>query len=146
LQSRALYLYRRPLQGLVVAGNRIENSWGVSFEEDNIVPVSNERNQLGHEDHCGPQNISTQVTPWIEHDVASRKNAPAWDCRSIKRGRINGILVALFRLPPLAVTLETMDAFRGLAFIIGSDNGYIEFDDSYLFTGSEQLFHLFPYH
>ena len=55
-------------------------------------------------------------------------------------GTLNGVLVARMNLPSLAVTLGTMGAFRGLAFIIGSETGYTSFDDSYLFVGSEKLF------
>jgi len=55
-------------------------------------------------------------------------------------GALNGILVATLRLPSLAVTLGTMGAYRGLAFIIGSERGYTDFDDSYLWVGSERVF------
>ena len=53
-------------------------------------------------------------------------------------GALNGVLVARLTLPSLAVTLGTMGAFRGLAFILGSETGYTDFDDSYLYVGSEQ--------
>jgi rhamnose transport system permease protein len=59
-------------------------------------------------------------------------------------GAINGILVAVFHLPSLAVTLGTMGAYRGLAFIIGGERGYTEFTDPYLFIGSEQIFSFIP--
>lgn len=55
-------------------------------------------------------------------------------------GLINGLLVARWRLPSLAVTLGTMGAFRGLAFIAGTDLGYTDFGDSYLWLGSEFAF------
>jgi rhamnose transport system permease protein len=54
-------------------------------------------------------------------------------------GALNGLLVAGLRLPSLAVTLGTMGAYRGLAFIIGSEKGYTDFDDSYLWVGSERV-------
>jgi len=54
-------------------------------------------------------------------------------------GALNGLLVAGLRLPSLAVTLGTMGAYRGLAFIIGSERGYTDFDDSYLWVGSERV-------
>jgi rhamnose transport system permease protein len=54
-------------------------------------------------------------------------------------GALNGLLVAGLRLPSLAVTLGTLGAYRGLAFIIGSDKGYTDFDDSYLWVGSEHI-------
>jgi rhamnose transport system permease protein len=54
-------------------------------------------------------------------------------------GAINGFLVARLRLPALAVTLGTMGAYRGLAFIIGSEVGYTGFDDRYKWLGAAQL-------
>ena len=54
-------------------------------------------------------------------------------------GSFNGVLVARFGLPSLAVTLGTMGAYRGLAFIIGSEVGYTDFDDAYLWVGSTGL-------
>jgi rhamnose transport system permease protein len=59
-------------------------------------------------------------------------------------GALNGLLVARMNLPSLAVTLGTMGAYRGLAFILGSEMGYTSFDDSYLFVGSEKLFGALP--
>lgn len=55
-------------------------------------------------------------------------------------GALNGVLVARFGLPSLAVTLGTMGAYRGLAFIIGSEIGYTDFDDPYLYVGSTFFF------
>jgi rhamnose transport system permease protein len=54
-------------------------------------------------------------------------------------GALNGLLVATLRLPSLAVTLGTMGAYRGLAFIIGTEKGYTDFDDAYLWVGSEHI-------
>ncbi len=54
-------------------------------------------------------------------------------------GALNGFLVAKLRLPSLAVTLGTMGAYRGLAFIIGSEVGYTGFDATYMFLGSKTL-------
>ena len=54
-------------------------------------------------------------------------------------GALNGLLVAALRLPSLAVTLGTMGAYRGLAFIIGSEKGYTDFEDPYLWVGSERF-------
>jgi len=51
-------------------------------------------------------------------------------------GAFNGLLVAKLRLPALAVTLGTMGAYRGLAFIIGSEVGYTGFNDTYKWLGS----------
>jgi rhamnose transport system permease protein len=50
-------------------------------------------------------------------------------------GAFNGILVARLGLPSLAVTIGTLAAYRGLAFIIGGDKGYTGFDDTYLWLG-----------
>lgn len=55
-------------------------------------------------------------------------------------GWLNGVLVARWALPSLAVTLGTMGAYRGFAFILGSEVGYTDFDDSYLWLGSELVF------
>jgi len=51
-------------------------------------------------------------------------------------GALNGFLVARLRLPALAVTLGTMGAYRGLAFIIGSEVGYTGFNDTYKHLGA----------
>jgi rhamnose transport system permease protein len=55
-------------------------------------------------------------------------------------GAFNGFLVSSLGLPSLAVTLGTMGAYRGLAFIIGSETGYTDFSDAYLYVGSELVF------
>jgi rhamnose transport system permease protein len=54
-------------------------------------------------------------------------------------GAINGFLVAKLRLPALAVTLGTSGAYRGLAFIIGSEVGYTGFSDGYKWLGSAKV-------
>jgi rhamnose transport system permease protein len=59
-------------------------------------------------------------------------------------GALNGILVARLNLPSLAVTLGTMGAYRGLAFIIGSETGYTAFDSTYTFIGSKKLWGALP--
>jgi rhamnose transport system permease protein len=51
-------------------------------------------------------------------------------------GAFNGFLVAKLRLPALAVTLGTSGAYRGLAFIIGSETGYTGFNGTYKWLGS----------
>jgi rhamnose transport system permease protein len=65
--------------------------------------------------------------------------APAAVMAGAALGTFNGVLVSRFALPSLAVTLGTMGAFRGLAFIIGSEIGYTDFDDPYLYIGNEQI-------
>jgi len=59
-------------------------------------------------------------------------------------GALNGVLVARLNLPSLAVTLGTMGAYRGLAFIIGSETGYTSFDSTYTFIGSKKLWGALP--
>jgi rhamnose transport system permease protein len=54
-------------------------------------------------------------------------------------GAINGFLVARLKLPALAVTLGTSGAYRGLAFIIGSEVGYTGFDASYKWLGTAKI-------
>jgi rhamnose transport system permease protein len=53
-------------------------------------------------------------------------------------GMFNGVIVVRFGVPSLAVTIGTMAAYRGLAFIIGGDTGYTGFDDAYLWLGAER--------
>ena len=54
-------------------------------------------------------------------------------------GLLNGFFVARLGLPSLAVTLGTMSAYRGLAFIIGSEVGYTGFNDTYLWLGGTTI-------
>jgi rhamnose transport system permease protein len=42
-------------------------------------------------------------------------------------GAVNGVLVAAAGMPSLAVTLGTMGAFQGAAFLIGGNTGYTKF-------------------
>lgn len=50
-------------------------------------------------------------------------------------GLVNGALVGLLNLPSLAVTLGTLAAFQGLAFVILSGEGVATFPQSYLNVG-----------
>ena len=59
-------------------------------------------------------------------------------------GGLNGVFVARLGLPSLAVTVGTMGAYRGLAFIIGSETGYTDFDASYTYVGATRLGGLVP--
>jgi len=59
-------------------------------------------------------------------------------------GLLNGVLVARFGLPSLAVTLGTMGAYRGIAFIIGSEEGYTDFGPGYLWLGETSLRAILP--
>ena len=54
-------------------------------------------------------------------------------------GSLNGLLVARLKLPALAVTLGTMGAYRGFAFIIGTEVGYTGFNDTYLWLGTATI-------
>jgi rhamnose transport system permease protein len=54
-------------------------------------------------------------------------------------GAVNGILVTVFGLPSLAVTLGTMGAYSGLAYLIGGNSGYSGFDASYSSIGSQYI-------
>ncbi|WP_308491896.1 ABC transporter permease [Microbacterium terrisoli] len=51
-------------------------------------------------------------------------------------GAVNGILVAVAGLPSLAVTLGTMGAYRGIAYIMAGDSGMTGFRPDYLALGS----------
>jgi len=53
-------------------------------------------------------------------------------------GAVNGVLVARFGLPSLAVTLGTLGAYRGLAFLLAGDAGVVVTDDSYLYAGNAE--------
>jgi len=59
-------------------------------------------------------------------------------------GFLNGLLVASFGLPSLAVTLGTMGAYRGIAFIVGTEEGYTDFDPGYLWLGETALRGIVP--
>ncbi|QTE27953.1 ABC transporter permease [Pengzhenrongella sicca] len=54
-------------------------------------------------------------------------------------GAINGVLVAYANLPSLAVTLGTLGAYRGLAYIIGGEAGFTGLPESYTYLGSHLL-------
>jgi len=50
-------------------------------------------------------------------------------------GLFNGVLVALFNLPALAVTLGTLAAYRGLAYVILTTQGVTGFPDAFTRIG-----------
>lgn len=52
-------------------------------------------------------------------------------------GLVNGLIVVRLGVPSLAVTVGTLAAYRGLAFIIGGERGYTGFDRGYLWLGAE---------
>jgi rhamnose transport system permease protein len=55
-------------------------------------------------------------------------------------GALNGVLVVSFGLPSLAVTLGTMGAYRAVALLLGGQEGYAGFSDSYIWLGSAAFF------
>jgi len=55
-------------------------------------------------------------------------------------GAFNGLLIVSFGLPSLAVTLGTMGAYRALALLLGGQEGYAGFNDSYVWLGSAAYF------
>jgi rhamnose transport system permease protein len=59
-------------------------------------------------------------------------------------GLVNGALVALVNLPSLAVTLGTLAAFQGLAFVILSGEGVAEFPQGYLNLGGGYIHNELP--
>jgi rhamnose transport system permease protein len=60
-------------------------------------------------------------------------------------GLVNGLLVGLLDLPSLAVTLGTLAAFQGLAFVILSGEGVAVFPQSYLNIGGGYYKQELPY-
>jgi len=59
-------------------------------------------------------------------------------------GLVNGALVALVNLPSLAVTLGTLAAFQGLAFVVLSGEGVAEFPQGYLNIGGGYIHNELP--
>jgi len=57
----------------------------------------------------------------------------------IALGVFNGILVAVFGLPALAVTLGTMGAYQGAAYLIGGNNGYTTFPNAVTSIGTNYV-------
>jgi len=60
-------------------------------------------------------------------------------------GLVNGALVVLVNLPSLAVTLGTLAAFQGLAFVILSGEGVAEFPQGYLNIGGGYVHNELPW-
>lgn len=54
-------------------------------------------------------------------------------------GGLNGILVGYAGLPSLAVTLGTLGAYRGLAYLLAGDAGVVGIPDEYLLFGSTKI-------
>jgi rhamnose transport system permease protein len=51
-------------------------------------------------------------------------------------GALNGLVVAAFGLPSLAVTLGAMGAYRALALLFGGQEGHASFTGSYVWLGT----------
>lgn len=54
-------------------------------------------------------------------------------------GVVNGVLVGYWGLPSLAVTLGTLGAYRGLAYLLAGDAGVVGMPDEYLLFGTAKL-------
>jgi rhamnose transport system permease protein len=59
-------------------------------------------------------------------------------------GLINGVLIALLNLPSLAITLGTLAAFQGLAFVILSGEGVASFPTGYTKFGGGYIDNQLP--
>lgn len=60
-------------------------------------------------------------------------------------GKLNALLIARFKLPPLIVTLGTFSLFRGLAEgLTGGAKNYTEFPAGFLFFGQGYLWNVVP--
>jgi rhamnose transport system permease protein len=70
--------------------------------------------------------------------------APAVVAVGVAAGALNGALVVAFGLPSLAVTLGMMGAYRAFALLIGGQEGYAAFDDSYVWLGSSLIGDVMP--
>lgn len=57
----------------------------------------------------------------------------------IALGVLNGILVAVSGLPALAVTLGTLGAYQGAAYLIGGGNGYTTFPSAVTSIGTNHV-------
>lgn len=54
-------------------------------------------------------------------------------------GAINGVLVGYAGLPSLAVTLGTLGAYRGLAYLLAGDAGVVGITPEYLLLGASRI-------
>ena len=59
-------------------------------------------------------------------------------------GLVNGVLVGLLNLPSLAITLGTLAAYRGLAFVILGGEGVASFPESYTRFGGGYIDNQLP--
>jgi rhamnose transport system permease protein len=49
---------------------------------------------------------------------------------AVALGALNGVLVAVFQMPSLAVTLGTLGAYQGAAYLVGGNKSYVKFPSS----------------
>jgi simple sugar transport system permease protein len=57
-------------------------------------------------------------------------------------GLLNGVLIAVVRIPPILATLGTMKLFEGIAFVVTKGSPITSFPKSFLFIGSGSLLHV----
>lgn len=59
---------------------------------------------------------------------------------SVLVGLVNGVLIALLRLPALAVTLGTLSFYRGLAYVLLGDQAARDYPPAFAYLGQGTLF------
>ena len=57
-------------------------------------------------------------------------------------GLLNGVLVAIFRIPPILATLGTMKLFEGISLVITKGSPIKNFPKQFLFIGSGTISHI----
>lgn len=57
-------------------------------------------------------------------------------------GLLNGVLVAIFRIPPILATLGTMKLFEGISLVITKGSPIKNYPEQFLFIGSGTVFHI----
>ena len=57
-------------------------------------------------------------------------------------GLLNGVLIAVVRIPPILATLGTMKLFEGISFVVTKGSPITSFPKSFLFIGSGSLLHV----
>ena len=57
-------------------------------------------------------------------------------------GLLNGVLVAIFRIPPILATLGTMKLYEGISLVITKGSPLKNFPEQFLFLGSGAIAHI----
>ncbi len=57
-------------------------------------------------------------------------------------GLVNGVLIAVVRIPPILATLGTMKLYEGISFVITKGSPITSFPRPFLFLGSGAIFHV----